>query len=424
MSENLLQFIWKHRLYASLPVLKTIEGDEVIILHPGQLNVNAGPDFLEARLKIGHTLWAGNIELHLKSSDWNKHEHQENPAYSKLIMHVVYEHDSEIETMNDTTFPTLELKRHIDKTLLLNFENLMHSKTFIPCEELISQVNELTLHQQITRTLMERLEEKSLAIQTLLKRYKNNWQEVFYVQLARGFGLHINQDAFEQLAIQTPLQLLGKHKNNLLQVEALLFGQAGFLFDYFDETYPMLLQSEYEYLKKLHTLHPMEKHQWKFLRLRPANFPTLRIAQFARLIVDSNHLFSKVLSAETIKEIEQLFKINVSDYWLVHYNFLEKSIERNKSLGKTFVHTLIINVIVPMLFIYGKLQGKEAYCEKSIRLLEELPAEKNSIISTWKEIGIKTDNAADTQGLLQLKKKYCDAKNCLECSIGYAVLRK
>ncbi len=424
MSENLLQFIWKHRLYASLPVLKTIEGDEVIILHPGQLNVNAGPDFLEARLKIGHTLWAGNIELHLKSSDWNKHEHQENPAYSKLIMHVVYEHDSEIETMNDTTFPTLELKRHIDKTLLLNFENLMHSKTFIPCEELISQVNELTLHQQITRTLMERLEEKTLAIQTLLKRYKNNWQEVFYVQLARGFGLHINQDAFEQLAIQTPLQLLGKHKNNLLQVEALLFGQAGFLFDYFDETYPMLLQSEYEYLKKLHTLHPMEKHQWKFLRLRPANFPTLRIAQFARLIVDSNHLFSKVLSAETIKEIEQLFKINVSDYWLVHYNFLEKSIERNKSLGKTFVHTLIINVIVPMLFIYGKLQGKEAYCEKSIRLLEELPAEKNSIISTWKEIGIKTDNAADTQGLLQLKKKYCDAKNCLECSIGYAVLRK
>ena len=424
MSENLLQFIWKHRLYASLPVLKTIEGDEVIILHPGQLNVNAGPDFLEARLKIGHTLWAGNIELHLKSSDWNKHEHQENPAYSKLIMHVVYEHDSEIETMNDTTFPTLELKRHIDKTLLLNFENLMHSKTFIPCEELISQVNELTLHQQITRTLMERLEEKTLAIQTLLKRYKNNWQEVFYVQLARGFGLHINQDAFEQLALQTPLQLLGKHKNNQFQVEALLFGQAGFLFDYFDETYPMLLQSEYEYLKKLHTLHPMEKHQWKFLRLRPANFPTLRIAQFARLIVDSNHLFSKVLSAETIKEIEQLFKINVSDYWLVHYNFLEKSIERNKSLGKTFVHTLIINVIVPMLFIYGKLQGKEAYCEKSIRLLEELPAEKNSIISTWKEIGIKTDNAADTQGLLQLKKKYCDAKNCLECSIGYAVLRK
>jgi hypothetical protein len=271
---------------------------------------------------------------------------------------------------------------------------------------------------------MERLEEKTQSIQTLLKRYKNNWQEVYYVQLARGFGLHINQDAFEQLAIQTPLQLLGKHKNNLLQVESLLFGQAGFLFDYVDEPYPILLQREYEYLKKLHSLHPMEKHQWKFLRLRPANFPTLRIAQFARLLVDSNHLFSKLLGATSIKEIEQLFKLSVSDYWLSHYNFQEKSIERTKSIGKTFVHTLIINVIVPMLFMYGKLQGKETFCEQSIRLLEELPAEKNAIITEWNNIGIKTNTAADTQGLLQLKKKYCDVKNCLSCSIGFAVLRK
>ena len=424
MSENLLQFIWKHRLYASIPVLKTIEGDDVIILYPGTLNTNAGPDFLEARLKIDQTLWAGNIELHLKSSDWNKHAHYENPAYSKLIMHVVYEHDSEIETMNDTLFPTLELKHHIDQNMLLKFEHLMQSTTFIPCKELISQVNNLTLQQQMTRTLMERLEEKTQAIQTLLKRYKNNWQEVYYVQLARGFGLHINQDAFEQLAIQTPLQLLSKHKNNLIQVESLLFGQAGFLFDYVDEPYPILLQREYEYLKKLHSLHPMEKHQWKFLRLRPANFPTLRIAQFARLLVDSNHLFSALLGATSIKEIEQLFKLSVSDYWLSHYNFQEKSIERTKSLGKTFVHTLIINVIVPMLFMYGKLQGKETYCEQSIRLLEELPAEKNAIITEWNKIGITTNTAADTQGLLQLKKKYCDAKNCLSCSIGFAVLRK
>ncbi len=339
-------------------------------------------------------------------------------------MHVVYEHDMDIETYENTSFPTLELKQHIDRNLLGKHEHLMDTKKFIPCEELILQVNELTRHQQMTRMLAERLEEKTSRISQLLTKYKNNWQEVFYVQLARGFGLHINQDAFEKLAMQTPLTLLGKHKNNPLQVEALLFGQAGFLFDYFDETYPMLLQKEYEYLQKLHSLYPMDKHHWKFLRLRPANFPTLRIAQFAQLIVDSNHLFSNIVEAKTIKEIEAMFKVSVSDYWLAHYNFEEKTTERNKSLGSSFVHTLIINVIIPVLFIYGKLQGKELYCDTAIHFLETLSPEKNSLISAWNHLGIEATSAADTQGLIQLKNKYCDAKRCLECGIGYAVLRK
>jgi hypothetical protein len=339
-------------------------------------------------------------------------------------MHVVYEHDAEIETCGNTLFPTLELKPHIDCKLLRKYEHLMDAKQFIPCEELIHQVNELTLHQQMTRMLAERLEEKTQSIMQLLSKYQNNWQEVFYIQLARGFGLHINQDAFERLANQTPLSILAKHKNNLLQIESLLFGQAGFLFEYFDEAYPMLLQKEYEYLQKLHSLQPMEKHHWKFLRLRPANFPTLRIAQFARLIVDSNHLFSKVLEAKTLKEIEGLFLVGLSDYWLHHYNFQEKSIQRNKSLGKSFIQTLIINVIIPVLFIYGKLQGKAVHCDKAIQFLEELSPEKNSLITSWNALGIKAESAADTQGLIQLKKKYCDAKRCLECGIGYAVMRK
>ncbi len=423
MSESLLQFIWRHRLYATSSILKTIEGDEIIVLHPGQLNTHAGPDFLEAKLKIGQTLWAGNVELHLKSSDWNKHQHQQNIRYSKLILHVVYEHDADIETMNNTVFPTLELKHHIDERLLLNYEQLMLATKFIPCEKSIQQVRELILHQQLTRMLAERLEEKTLHIKELLKKYNNNWQEVFYVQLARGFGLHINQDAFEQLALQTPLQLLAKHKNNILQIEALLFGQAGFLFDYFDEPYPLVLQNEYEYLKKLHHLSAIEKHHWKFLRLRPANFPTLRIAQFAQLIVDSTHLFSKVIEANSLKEIETLFNVIVSDYWLTHYNFQEKSLIRNKSLGTSFVQTIIINAIIPVLFIYGKLQGQEKYCEKAIEFLQQLPAEKNSIITEWNQIGIKTQSAADTQALLQLKKNYCDTKRCLECGIGFAIMR-
>ena len=274
------------------------------------------------------------------------------------------------------------------------------------------------------RMLAERLEEKTSHIIELLKKYNNNWQEVFYVQLAMGFGLHINQYAFEQLALNTPISLLAKHKNNALQIEALLFGQAGFLNDYFDEVYPTLLQTEYQYVKKLHSLENIEKKHWKFLRLRPANFPTIRIAQFAQLILDSTHLFSKILHAKSIKEIEQLFKINVSDYWLTHYTFNEKSLERKKSLGKSFVQTLIINSIVPTLFIYGKLQAKDEYCKRAILFLEQLPAESNSIITQWQALNIEIKNAAHTQAFIQLYKRYCTEKKCLQCSIGYSILRK
>lgn len=423
MSENLLQFIWLHRLYASQSALYTMDHEPLLVLHPGRLNTHAGPDFLEAKIKIGNTLWVGHIELHLKSSDWNKHLHQENASYSKLILHVVYEFDEDIVTFNHTLFPTLQLKEHIDPNLLLKYERLMMTKKFVPCENTIRDVHSLTRQMQLSRVLAERLETKTTYIKELLKRFKNNWQEVFYIQLARGFGLHINQDAFEQLALNTPLSLISKHKNNPVQIEALLFGQAGFLYDYFDELYPSVLQKEYEYLKSLHQLQPMEKHRWKFLRLRPANFPTVRIAEFAQLIVESNHLFSKVLEANSIKEIETLFNVTVSDYWLTHYNFQEKSIERTKSIGKTFVHAIIINVIVPALFTYGKLQGKELYCEKALQLMEELPAEKNSIINEWNTIGIEAKNAADSQALLQLKKNYCDQKRCLECGIGYALMK-
>jgi len=424
MSENLLQFIWLHRLYATHLPLKTTEGEELIVLYPGQLNTNAGPDFLEAKLKIGQTLWAGNIELHLKSSDWTKHEHQENNSYSRLIMHVVYEDDAQIETRDQSEFPTLELKPYIDRQLLQNYAYLMQEKQFIPCHNAITKVRELTIKQQMTRMLAERLEEKTRHIHVLLQRYKNNWQEVFYIQLARGFGLHINQDAFEQLAIDTPLQLLAKHSFHPCQVEALLFGQAGFLADYFDEIYPVVLQKEYEHLQKLYQLQPGQKHRWKFLRLRPANFPTLRIAQFAQLMLQSKQLFSKILEAQTIKELMQLFSVTVSDYWLEHYNFQEKSAERNKTLGSSFIRSLIINAVIPTLFMYGKQQGKEQYCEKAIEFLEALPPEKNAIIDQWESTGVKASSAADSQALLQLKNVYCDRKRCLECSIGYALLRK
>jgi hypothetical protein len=258
----------------------------------------------------------------------------------------------------------------------------------------------------------------------MLASRKNNWQEIFYIQLAKGFGLHINQDIFEQLALNTPLHILVKHKNNSLQIEAMLFGQAGFLFDYFDEVYPILLQKEYAYLKKLYQLSSLDKTQWKFLRLRPANFPTLRIAQFAELIASSNHLFSKILEASSLIEIEKLFQISVSDYWLTHYNFQEKSIVRQKKMGASFIQTLIVNVVIPVLFIYGKLQAKNEYCEKAIGFLEKVAPEKNAIIQAWEKMGIVAASSSETQALLQLKHKYCDAKRCLECGIGYSIMNQ
>jgi hypothetical protein len=423
MSEKLLQFIWQHRLYASHLSFKTIEGEPLVVLHPGQLNTHAGPDFIEAKIKIGDTVWVGHVELHCKTSDWNKHLHQEDIRYSKLILHVVFIHDAEITTWDHTLFPTLELKSYIDERLLLRYQQFMLNTKFVSCEDQIHTVPQLQIQQQLSRMLAERLDEKTIPIRESLKRLQNNWHEVFYIQLARGFGVHINQDAFEQLALITPISILAKHRNNLFQIEALLFGQAGFLFDYFDESYPVLLQKEYEYLSKLYHLKPMQKHHWKFLRLRPANFPTLRIAQFAQIIVDAHQLFSKLIEAENIQQLTSLFNITVSDYWLNHYNFNEKSIFKNKPIGSSFMQTLIINTIVPILFLYGKWQGKEEYFNKAIRWLEALPAEKNSIVDEWKRLGIRPQSAADSQALLQLRNKYCDARRCLECSIGYALLK-
>lgn len=424
MTENLLQFIWLHRLYNTSVPFKTTDGETIIILHPGHHNTNAGPDFSEAKIKIGNTVWVGNIEMHVRSSDWNKHKHELNENYNRIILHVVYINDAPVKTMQDAHFMTLELFPFLQKNILANYESMMQSKSFVPCEKNISDVKSITIQQQLQRMLAERLEEKTNHIKNLLSLYKNNWQEVFYVQLARGFGLHINQDAFEQLALQTPLSLFAKHKNNNLQIEALLFGQAGFLSDYFDEVYPLLLQNEYSYLQKLHNLQPVDKNLWKFLRLRPANFPTIRIAQFAQLILHSTHLFSKITSANSLKEIEKLFEVDVSDYWLAHYTFQEKSVSRTKKIGKSFIHTLIINAVIPTLFIYGKLQGKNEYCDKAIQFLQQLPPEKNNITGQWQNLHVSLENAADTQAVLQLHKKYCITKQCLSCSVGYEILKR
>lgn len=424
MTENLLQFIWQYRLYDNTKTLSTVDGEPVIVLNPGQLNTNAGPDFFAAKIKIGNTTWVGNIEIHIFSSDWNKHRHEKNIYYDRLILHVVYIDDMPVKTLNNTAFPTLELKSHLQKNILERYNSLMQSRNVIPCENNIVHVKPITVKLQLQRMLAERLEEKTAHLKQLLVLFKNSWQDVFYIELARGFGLHINQDAFEELALKTPVSLFAKHKHSIIQIEALLFGQAGFLNDYFDEEYPLLLQKEYLYLKRLYGLEPVSENRWKFLRLRPANFPTLRIAQFAQLIFHSVHLFSKIISADSLKDIEKFLEAEVSDYWLLHYTFQEKSVWKEKPLGKTFIHSLIINVIIPTLFIYGKLQGEKTHCDKAILFLQSLPDEKNHVLRKWEIMNISIKNAADSQALLQLYKRYCVPKKCLSCSIGYEIFKQ
>ncbi len=423
MTENLLQFIWQYRLYQSAKPLLTNDLDEIIVLHPGQLNTNAGPDFLEAKIKIGNTIWAGNVEIHLLSSDWRKHKHPQDANYDKLILHVVYKDDAPVNTLNNSVFPTLVLFPYIQPEMLVRYEKLMSSQAVISCMPLFKRVKPLTVEMQMQRMLAERLEEKITHLQHLLVRFRNNWQEVFYIQLARFFGSHINQEAFESLAILTPLPLLAKYRHNELQIEALLFGQAGMLDDYFDEAYPLQLQNEYRYLRKLHQLTPVKKHLWKFLRLRPANFPTIRIAQFAQLLIKSSQLFSKVTTSNNIKDLESLFALEVSAFWRTHYTFHESSSERSKHPGKNFISTLIINAIVPLLFIYGKMQGNRAYCDLATDYLHALPAEKNKMLNLWDACHVSTKSAADSQSLLQLYKNYCTNKRCLECAIGFELLK-
>jgi hypothetical protein len=423
MNEELLQFIWKYRLY-SQENLQTNTRESIQVIHTGEWNRNAGPDFIQAKIKIGNTLWVGNIELHIHASDWYKHQHEKNASYNNIILHVVYHHDKDIKDINNNTIPTLELNQRINPTLITHYTQLMMHEGFIACEKNWNQVDTLFVEQQLSKVIIERFQHKTQAIETYLTNSKNNWQETFYYAIAKSFGLHINQSAFEQLVKKTPLSLFAKHKQQLFSIEAILFGQAGFLNDYFEENYPLQLQKEYAYYKKLYSLQNISKEQWKFLRLRPANFPTIRIAQFAQLLHQSNHLSTKVMEAENLPEIYTLFDITVSEYWQHHYTFHEKTENKKAAkLGKTFIDLIVINSIIPFLFLYGKKQAKPEYIDKALYLLKQIKPEKNHIIEKWKTLIPDIKNASDTQALLHQYNTYCQPKQCLQCSIGYRLLR-
>ena len=421
-SEDLLHFVWKFRLFDAAN-LETTSGDSIEIVSPGIHNSNAGPDFEQAKIRINDTLWAGNVEMHLQSSDWFKHSHQQDKAYNNVILHVVFIDDTPALRSDGTAIATLALQHRLSPDVIQRYDGLMRNMNWIPCEKHIRQVDDFYVSSWLSRVLIERFEHRSKQVLNIVNEYKGSWDDAFYVTLARNFGFKTNALPFELLARSLPQQLLARYKNSDLQVEALLFGQAGLLETDFTDEYSDLLKTEYRFLAAKHQLSPIDGYLWKFMRLRPQNFPTIRLAQFAALVLKSNHLFSKIIEISDVKTIRSLFTdLPVNTYWETHYRFGKESKVHHTQLGADSVDNILLNTVALFLFSYGRYIGKERFVNRAISLLEDLPSEINHIVSRFYAMGVKQGRADRSQALLQLKKHYCDQKKCLTCGVGVKLI--
>ena len=417
MTERLLQYIWQFQ-YFNKTSLQTVEGETVEIVYQGSYNTNQGPDFFEAKLKIGNTLLIGNVELHCKTSEWNTHKHSADKNYANVIAHIVWENDCTLPN----NLPTIILQDRVSKILLKKYQKLLNTSSFIPCENSISTVPEIKWLSWKERLLIERLEQKSTIVNEYLSKNNYHWEETFWWMIAKNFGIKVNSEAFEKIAQSIPITVLAKHKNQLHQIEALLFGQAGLLDKDFEEDYPILLRKEYQFYKSKYNLQSTNANLF-FLRMRPANFPTVRLAQLAMLIVHSVHLFSKIKEIEEVENVKKLLNVTANDYWHYHYNFDELSTYKIKNVGVQMINNLIINTVIPILFAYGHYTKEHHFKDKALRWLTQLTAEKNSRINGFLALKITIKNAFDSQALLQLKNEYCSKKRCLECAVGNKLLK-
>lgn len=417
MTEDFLHFLWKHKLFYSND-LTTTTGYPIKILSPGIHNFNGGPDFSNARIVIEELSWAGNVEIHLKSSDWYKHKHHNDRAYNNVILHVVYEDDATVTRKKGEVIPVLELKGRFEESMYERYAQMVESNQWIPCEKMIADVPRITFELWLERLLIERIEQKVVAIETRLNQNHFNWEQSFFESLASSFGLKVNSLAFELLAKATPLSILLKHTNNLLQIEALLYGQAGMLDLDFKDDYPNQLKKEYDFLRTKYHLKPMDKSLWNYLRLRPSSFPTHRISQLAMLIHKNPTLFTTTILNSSVSDLFPIFQVETSEYWHTHYLFDKEAKVSSRKLGATLMNLIIINSVIPFMFLFGKYYSKEALVKKALDLHDLLPAEDNVVIRNFKQLNINTSTAFRTQALLQLKKQYCDQKRCLQCAIG------
>jgi len=417
--EEILYYIWKFRLFQK--DLKTTDGLPIEVIDVGILNTNGGPDFFNAKLKIGDEMWAGNIEIHRSSDEWVKHNHHTNKTYNSVILHVVEKANCKVFNEKGQSIPQCELTypAHIKE----NYQFLIHSDIDIPCCNYIGSMSSFHLNSWMNALLIERLERKANHIQELLTKFENSWEDVFYILLSRNFGFGLNSDSFERLALSLPLKSIQKQGDNLIQIEALLFGQSGMLDNLkIGDEYFGLLKKEYEFLKNKYELKPLESYIFKNMRVRPTAFPQIRLAQLAALLHSSHGLFSKVTGCDDLGRIRLMFHVNASEYWQTHYSFGTATERKSKYLGDASLDILLINTVAPMLFIYGKIIDSERHCERALRFLEELKPERNSITKRFEKLKMPLKNAADSQAMIQLKREYCEPRKCLFCRIGHQLL--
>lgn len=429
--EQLLHYTWKHKLYP-LKELTTSDGQRVEIVDPGLHNRNAGPDFFNAKIRIGSTMWVGNVEIHDKSSDWYQHGHDKDSRYDNVVLHVAAELDTEVMKSNGEYVPQLQLS--VPDDVLTHYDELQKTDEYPPCYKVIPHLSALIIHSWMAALQTERLEQKTEAIRKRAELCNGSWEDAYFVTLARNYGFGINGEVFEQWAYNIPLNAVAHHRDDLFQIEAIFMGQAGLLEldsipeyyqkDALNDGYFAKLRNEYQYLAHKFSMKPIDFKLWRFLRLRPQNFPHIRISQLANLYYQQKAGLSQLIECETLDELKNVLKSQVTPYWETHYTFGSTSPRNEKHLSYGSINLLMINTAIPMLFAYGRHTTKEVLCDKAFDFLEQLKAENNHIIRMWQQVGLPVKTAGDSQALIQLKKEYCDKKECLRCRFGYEYLRR
>jgi hypothetical protein len=422
MEEDFLHFIWSFQLFDHID-LRTVEGDPVQVISAGNKNTNSGPDFNEAQVRIAGNLWIGNVELHVQTKEWFLHQHQFDPAYSNVILHVVFKHDyPKWNKEEHASIPIVELKDRIDLHKYAEWEKLKNQNKWIPCESLINRVPSVLLKQMVTRAAIERLQRKVNDIEAILARTRGNWEHVLVHLLLASFGAKVNKNAFQTLALLLPFPLIKRFESDPFKLQALLFGSSGLLDqDFFDE-YPLSLKREYEFLCRKYDLIKMNKEQWKFMRMRPSNFPSLRIAQLAAIFSTWTYITSLIFYDTGISKLEKALRIDTHPYWKNHYRFDCKARVNNIKMGEQMTNTILINAIAPFIYTHAHHHVDDSAKDRALTLMEILKPEVNSIITKWKKLVDCGQNSLETQGLIELKNKYCSFKKCLSCKVGVWIL--
>ncbi len=429
--EQLLHYVWRHKMFP-LQEMHTTDGKLVEVIDPGLHNRNAGPDFFNAKVKIDGTLWVGNVEIHDRSHDWYVHGHDHDSAYNNVVLHVAGVVDDNVITSDGKFLPQLQLD--VPKKINDHYKELLETDQYPPCYKIIPDLTKLTIHSWMSALQTERLEQKTEAIKARVDRNNGSWEDGYFTTLARNYGFGINGDAFEMWANTLPLKAVDHHRDDVFQIEAIFMGQAGLLElntipsqyqrDALNEGYFAKLRNEYQYLAHKFSMKPMDATMWRFLRLRPQNFPHIRISQLANLYYSRRAGLSSLVECTTIEQLKAVLATSVTPYWETHYTFGSTSCRNDKNLSPASLNLLMINTAIPMLFAYGKHKSDEAICDRAFDLLEQLKAENNHITRLWQQCGLTAQNAGDSQALIQLKKEYCDKKDCLRCRIGFEYLKR